>query len=996
MANGTLARDGHSIPTDDIVHYTARIIGMAAEDSEKIEFAIAKLPESLQPAVRNWFERLATQDDGALQRLESCQFDLNGLIRLLACSEYAAGVLLQQWDWFLSVVESGHPLEPPARTDLEAQFADLLQQADDKVAFTRGLRQLRHQTLVRILWFDLVAGGLLQRTLTSLSDLADVAIAAAVDFATRQAVSRYGELQADGERIPLVVIAMGKLGGRELNFSSDIDLVFAYPTDGMTDGAAPVSAHEFFTRVVRQVAALLEEATADGFVYRVDTRLRPFGDSGPPVVSFAGLENYLLQHGRSWERYAYIKARIIVPPDSSDLAQELKTTVINPFVYRRYLDYGVFESLREMKALVAAQVRKREMTDNIKLGPGGIREIEFIVQALQLVRGGSIAPLRTTQLRAALSAAAAGHDMTDDVADLLLDAYEFLRRVENRIQAVRDRQTHDLPTDAPEQTRLAYAMGLPSWSELESRLNAVRASVSEQFSTIAFRDADESVQPSEFAELWSARAGQSDWQEVFERRGYAEPESVAKSIASFAALPSTRRTDAVAAKRLRQFIPTVLRLLAAVSQPATVLDRVLNIVDKVLRRSAYLALLNENRVVLERLVDLCATSVYLAREVAHFPALLDELIDARIFDAVPDADEFRSDLARRIGVVDPRDTERQLAVLAEFKRATLFRLAIADFNGKIPVMQVSDRLTDIAELILSHALMLARADLVSRNGEPRYVQDGQAFSADLGVVAYGKLGGLELSYGSDLDIVFLHDSRGEQQQTDGARPLDNGMFFGRLAQRLVHFLTTQTASGALYEIDTRLRPSGRAGLLVTSIDAFERYQEENAWTWEHQALLRGRVVAGSAIVAREFERIRSHTLRKRVRRDELRSDVTRMRKKMRDNLDKTAAGFFDLKQGAGGIADIEFLVQYLVLLNADAHPAVIHYTDNIRQLGTLAAADCLTEDDSRRLQQAYRSLRARTHRQALDEQPARSAADEFMAQRQFVQALWQRELGDDE
>lgn len=968
---------------------------MAAEESEKLELAVAGLPEPLRPAVRNWIERLATLDGSAQKRLLGSRCDLAGLFRLLACSEYAAGTLLRQWDWFLSAAESGLLAERPERADLEAQFAAVLQKADDRVTFMRDMRQLRNQILIRILWFDLVASGPVKQTLESLSDLADTAVAAAVEFATRRAITRYGELQKDGERIPLVAIAMGKLGGYELNFSSDIDIVFAYPADGMTDGASSISAHEFFTRIVRQVASLLEEATADGFVYRVDTRLRPFGDSGPPVVSFAGLENYLLQHGRSWERYAYIKARIIVPLDSADLAQELKTNVINPFVYRRYLDYGVFESLREMKALVEAQVRKREMTDNIKLGPGGIREIEFIVQALQLVRGGSIASLRTTSLRAALRAAAVGHDVTSYVADELLEAYEFLRRVENYLQACRDQQTHHLPTDPLEQARLAFAMSFPSWPDLLSRLNTVRAFVSGQFSSIAFRDAGEPVQPSEFAELWSARAEQTDWQHVFERRGFAQPEEVAKAIAAFAALPSTRRTDAVAAKRLRHFIPTLLRLLTTAAQPATVLHRVLNIVDKVLRRSAYLALLNENRVVLERLLELCDTSAYLAREVARFPALLDELIDVRIFDAVPDADEFRNDLAQRIDVVEPDDIERQVAVLAEFKRATLFRLAIADFNGNVPVMQVSDRLTDIAELILSRALLLARNDMVSRTGEPRYVKDGEAFSADLGVIAYGKLGGLELSYGSDLDIVFLHDSQGDQQQTDGARPLDNGRFFGRLAQRLMHFLTTQTESGALYDIDTRLRPSGRAGLLVTSIDAFERYQEENAWTWEHQALLRGRAVAGSAIVAREFERIRSHTLRKRVRRERLRDDVTSMRRKMRDNLDKSDATVFDLKQGAGGIADIEFLVQYLVLLHADSHPAVIHYTDNIRQLGTLAAAGCLTEDDGRRLQAAYRDLRARTHRLALDEQPARVAAEEFASQRQFVRALWLRELGDE-
>lgn len=964
---------------------------MAVDSKPGVKNAIAALPDVLQPPVRRWFDRLDTQYPEAGQDVAAC--DVSGLVRLVACSDFAAGVILQRWEWFLSAAGSGLLDSCPTQPELESRLETLSSPAGDRNDFMQALRKLRNESLVRILWGDLVTGSPCMVTLEALSTLADVAVASSVNFATGEASARFGDVVHEGKPVPLVAIAMGKLGGRELNFSSDIDLVFTYPVECESDGKKQLSAHEYFTRIVRQVAALLEESTADGFVYRVDTRLRPFGDSGPPIVSFAGLENYLLQHGRSWERYAYIKARVITPQDG-ELEHELMSSVVNPFVYRRYLDYGVFESLREMKALVEAQVRKREMQDNIKLGPGGIREIEFFVQALQLVRGGSIAGLRTTRLQAALRAAVDGHDMTADGAERLFGAYEFLRRVENCLQAVRDQQTHDLPTDDTERQRLAYALGYPDWPALASKIGAVRGFVSEQFASIAFRESEEAVQPSEYAELWSARAGHSEWLRAFEARQFVDAEGVAEAIAAFAAMPSTKRTGSIAAKRLRQFIPTLLRLLAGRADAAIVLPRVLGIIDKVLRRSAYLALLNENRVVLERLVDLCATSAYLAREVERYPALLDELIDARAYDSLPDVEEFRADLSARLAAVDPDDSEQQVGVLAEFKRSTLFRLAVADFNGLLPVMEVSDRLTDIAELTLSHALSLARRDLVARTGEPRYRLHGRTYTADMGVVAYGKLGGIELSYGSDLDIVFLHDSQGEKQQTGGPKTVDNSVFFGRLARRLVHFLTTQTDSGALYEIDTRLRPSGRSGLLVTSIDAFERYQEENAWTWEHQALLRARAVAGSAIVAREFERIRVQTLRKRVRRASLAEEVIRMRRKMRDNLDKSDREVFDLKQGVGGIADIEFLVQYLVLLNADEHPAVIHYSDNIRQLGTLAAADCLTEEDSRHLQEVYRRLRARTHRLALDERPALANANDFLPERDFVRSLWMREFGD--
>lgn len=967
---------------------------MPAADREKLEQALAQLPIGLQPGVRNWLLHLSAEYPLADAQLCAEHVDYAGILRLAACSEFAANAMLRNWDHFFETIVAGAFNSPPTRMEIERRFAALLESISERDEVLSGLRQLRNQILVHILWSDLVIGCQVKSILAALSDLADIAIATAVRFATRHTRRRFGDVLHDGQRVPLVVIAMGKLGGHELNFSSDIDIVFAYPHEATSNGHRSVSAHEYFTRVAREVVALLEETTADGFVYRVDTRLRPFGDSGAPVISFAGLEDYLLKHGRGWERYAYVKARVVAPAGDTELQEELNAGVLYPFVYRRYLDYGVFESLREMKALVETQVRKREMMDNIKLGPGGIREIEFIVQALQLLRGGSIVALRTTQLRTALRAAA-GHDMTEEDALNLLDAYEFLRRVENILQAVRDQQTHDLPTDSIDQERLAFAMGFVDWPAFAGELVRVRDLVNEQFSAIAFRDAHEPQQPSEFAELWSSRADAAAWQRVFEDRGFNEPAALAEEMASFAALPSTKRTDAVAAKRLRKFIPNLLRELNDRPRPATTLQRVISILDQVLRRSAYLALLNENAGVMQRLLNLCANSSFLARELARFPALLDELIDTRIFDAVPETRDLRDDLAERVAAVAPDDVEGQIEALAEFKRATHFRLAVADFNGSIPVMRVSDRLTDIAEAILGHALDLARRDLVERMGQPGYTLNGRRFRADLGIVAYGKLGGIELSYGSDLDIVLLHDSQGEQQHTDGAKHVDNSVFFGRLARRLVHFLTTRTESGLLYDVDMRLRPSGSAGLLVTSIDAFELYQEQNAWTWEHQALLRGRVVAGSAIVAREFERIRSHTLKKRVRRADLRADVAGMRQKMRDNLDKTNADFFDLKQGAGAIADIEFLVQYLVLLNADKHPAVIHYTDNIRQLGTLAAAGCLTEDDSRRLQQIYRRLRARSHRLVLDEQPAREPASEFAEERAFVQAIWERELGNE-
>jgi glutamate-ammonia-ligase adenylyltransferase len=419
---------------------------------------------------------------------------------------------------------------------------------------------------------------------------------------------------------------------------------------------------------------------------------------------------------------------------------------------------------------------------------------------------------------------------------------------------------------------------------------------------------------------------------------------------------------------------------------------VLAIVSKIARRSAYVALLNENPAALERLAGLCGQSNYLAGEIARYPLLLDELLDPRLYSTEITPDSIRADLEERLRQTDAEDSEVRIDALAKFQRAILFRIAVADVSGNLPIMKVSDRLTDIAEVVLENALNIAWDDLVKRHGKPVCESAAGTRDAGFGVIAYGKLGGMELSYRSDLDLVFLHDSSGSRQETTGPKALDNTMFFGRLVRRLVHFLTTQTPSGALYEVDTRLRPSGGKGLLVVSTEGFEKYQEDNAWTWEHQALLRSRPVAGSAAVARKFERIRADTLRHRVHRDRLLDDVLSMRAKMRKQLDKSDDAVFDLKQGEGGIGDIEFLVQYLVLKNAHDLPALIHYPDNIRQLGTLEAVGCLSHDDVAQLQDAYKAYRLVTHRLALDGKSPQVANSQFASEREFVAAIWQREM----
>ena len=955
--------------------------------------AIEQLPEPLQATASRAWERICENNDIGTGEPGWPAGQSAVMARMLACSAYAAGAILRQWPWFCDAIEAGRFRHAP-----KTEFT-LPAGKHDAAAARQMLRRYRHRQLLHILWREFEQRASLNETLTSLSALADELLIAARNEAGASLEERFGmPVDSSGQPIPLLILAMGKLGGYELNFSSDIDIVFLYQEEGESNGPRTLSAQEYFTRLVRRTVSLLDDVTEDGFVYRVDTRLRPFGDSGPPVVSFASLESYLLQHGRSWERYAYVKARVIDKANISDAAAELKHDVIEPFVYRRYLDYGVFESLRDMQALIAAEVEKRELAANIKLGPGGIREIEFIVQSLQLVRGGGNIKLRCRELEFALQELDRSRALSANCVTELKSAYRFLRRLENMIQAIRDQQTHDVPEDSLDRERLTLAMQFDSWDSLATELAAHRANVSRRFREVAFRatedaeDKESSRSDKRIGALWAARADEEQWSELLEEEGFAEAQKIAAELAVFAHSTQVRKISTSAQRRLREFIPVLLLLLRARQSADVVLRRVLNITGRILRRSAYIALLNENHAALQRLVNLCEQSAYLADEIGRFPLLLDEMLDPRLFTSAVSGNDMRVDIEGRLLRVAGSESERKIEVLGQFQRATLFRIAVVDFSGALPIMKVSDALTELAEIVLARALDVAWQDLVQKHGEPWFVVDGVSRRAGFGVIAYGKLGGMELSYGSDLDLVFLHDSTGSQQRTNGEHPLENSMFFARLVRRLVHFLTTQTSSGVLYEVDTRLRPSGRSGLLVSSVEGFERYQLENAWTWEHQALLRSRPVAGSVSVCREFERVRSGTLTGRINQETLVEDVRSMRARMRGQLDKSTEALFDLKQGQGGIADLEFLVQYLALRNASGNRAVIHYRDNIRQLGTLAAAACLPSAEVSQLQDIYRSYRARLHKLALDTKPPLIADGDFAGQRRFVADLWQREI----
>ena len=892
-------------------------------------------------------------------------------------------------------------------------------------AWQSWLRRWRRREMVRIAWRDLTGAASLEETLEDLSAFADDAIALALREAWTLTTARYGSpAYADGEAMPLVVVGMGKLGGRELNFSSDIDLVFLFPGHGETQHTAPVSHEEFFLRLGQTLIRLLAAVTVDGFVFRVDMRLRPFGDSGPLACSFASFEDYLVQHGRDWERYAWVKARAITGVEAyADLYAE----AVRPFVYRRYLDFGVFDSLREMKALIEKQVARRDLVDHLKLGPGGIREIEFIVQALQLIRGGQDRRLQSPRLLEVLPLLGRQKLLRPQVVQALDAAYRYLRTIENRLQMLRDAQVHSLPQDEASQQRLARAMGEADWAALRRTLTHHLGTVQRAFQALVFSPSGGSAAEdagidgsavdgaaprgtgrggavdgaaAALTALWDESVGLDGLQELVTgqlavREAGAHGE-LARLLLDFRDGPLPRRLDATGLRRLQQLLPSLLAALGPDDDALVMTRRLLRVLEAIGGRSAYLALLNENPAARSRFVAVCRGGDFLVAQLAAHPLLLDELLDERALVEPPGRTELAADLEDRMARVPDDDPERAVEALAQFKNAAVFRVAIADLTGRLPIMRVSDRLTDIAELIIGQAIRQAWTQMTRQFGVPtwRATEDGLPQDVEVCAVGYGKLGGIELGYGSDLDLVFLHDSRGPVQETRGERPLDNQMFFVRLAQRIVHILTVHSRAGRLYEVDVRLRPSGKGGLLITGIEAFADYQRTEAWTWEHQALLHARAVAGAPALCAAFESLRVELLTHHVRRDSLREEVSSMRARMRRELDRSRDGGFDLKQGRGGIADIEFLAQYWALREAGRHPAVAMYSDTIRQLETLASGDLVPQAAVDRLTDAYRAYRARGHQRALRGEGVVVDGSEFQAQRDAVAAIWDATFDD--
>ena len=856
---------------------------------------------------------------------------------------------------------------PCHSAEMTAWLADMAAQDED--ALSRALRRLRKRVMLKLLTRDL--GGLadLDEVMASMSALAELTLHAAQDLVMRSLVEQYGRPigAMSGTTQELLIIGMGKLGGGELNVSSDIDLIFVYPEDGDTDGARTLSNHEFFTKLGRRLIALINEATNEGFVFRVDMRLRPYGDSGPLAMSFAALEEYLVEQGREWERYAWIKARV-VSQVSSTAGEELMR-LAQPFVFRKYLDFGAFESMRKLHVQIRQEVQRRDRQSNIKLGPGGIREIEFIAQVFQLIRGGRDAALRIRPTLQVLQRLREKGQLDEVTVTGLSAAYVFLRNLEHRLQYLDDQQTQDLPQQEDDQQRVAISMGFPDYPAMLETLQAHRTLVSAQFAQIF---STQEVAPPGDASLWQEGMEGAALRSRLTELGYADADSIAERLllmrdgARYRQLPESSR------QRLDALVPQFIALCAASASDERdmTLLRVLDLLESISRRASYLAFLAEYPQVLQRLTRIASASSWACDYLIQHPILLDELLDAREIYRVPDWAALHTSLQKQLAECGA-DVERQMDVLRQFQHSQTFHLLAMDLQGLLPLERLSDHLSDLADIILRHVLQLCWHDARKKH---------QA-QAQFAIIAYGKLGGRELGYASDLDLIFLYDD---------AHP-DAAEIYAKLAQRINSMLSSYTSAGRLYEVDLRLRPNGASGLLVSSIPAFAEYQQQHAWVWEHQALTRARFSTGDTTVGTHFDAIREAVLRQPRDLLTLRREIVDMRRKMHDG-HPNDSGLFDIKHDSGGMVDIEFMVQFLVLAHSAQHPELAH---NIGNLALLTRAGELGLVDAQLAQavcHAYRSLRAVQHKMRLHNiTPGRMEASGFDTTP--VLALWEKLLG---
>lgn len=934
----------------------------------------------------------ATGDSGWLQeRLKEQQF-AEQLALVWGCSEYVADQALSNPEEFKQLVQSGDLQRTYTDSDylqaLQSQVATLA--ADDEEDLARILRGFRQREMVRIIWRDFLRLTPLLQTTRELTLLAEACINVALDFLHHKLVKDLGTpLATNGDEQRMLVIAMGKMGAYELNISSDIDLIFAYPQAGETCGGPKViSNQEFFLRLGQKLIASLDRQTVDGFVFRVDMRLRPYGQSGPLVQNFAALEDYYHAQGRGWERYALVKARIVC--GKAEDAEQLQN-ILQPFVYRRYLDFGAIQSLRDLKRQINLQVARKGMQDNIKLGAGGIREVEFIAQTFQLIRGGRLNALQTQSLYEVLECLVKERLIPQTDKSQLWAAYEFLRNTEHVIQGIADQQTQQLPIDELAQQRVARVMGFSQWTDFLHQLDQHRHQVHEHFNNIIANDAtDATNDDASDIQGWHPELDSNESLRLIQQLDYQQPSDIADKLAQLYQTRTLLGLQAISRARLDALIPLALKTCSRQQDPDTTFERVLNLIQAILRRSAYLLLLVENPQALEQLALLCSKSSWIAEQLTQYPALLDELLDSHHLYGPLEKNQLRDQLRQQTLHLTYDDQEQHMEEIRYFCRSCMLRVAAGEINHTLALMEVSDQLTWVAEVVLEHVTHVAWQQLASEYGVPNVQHNSPQNSETPGfiVVAYGKMGGIEMGYQSDLDLVFLHENATNQTH-GGNRSIDSTTFYTRLGRRIIHMLSTSTASGRAYEIDMRLRPSGNSGMLVSSLNAFAKYQQQDAWTWEHQALVRSRAVAGDKKTRERFQQIRTEQLCRTRDLLQLRNEVTEMRNKMRKHLDKTTNEHkFSLKQASGGIVDIEFMVQFAVLAWSHKYKQLTQWSDTIRTLETMATCGVLSEQQAKLLMDAYRAYRSETHSLQLQNKSTEVLSSQFADLRKAVIDQW--------
>ena len=938
------------------------------------EVEIQKLPESLRNAVNlsQWSEKLAV--------LNLPENFAESMVKVWTMSEFAAQHCERNPPILLDLIESDDLFKPYDENTYREKLAQKTIETESELMTV--LRHFRRREMIRIAWRDISDWEALTQTLHELSWLADACIQKALDFLYLEACARRGTpVLSDGTPQQIVVLGMGKLGAFELNYSSDIDLIFAYPENGVLPDRKETSYSEFFTRICQNLVRVLDEITVDGFVFRTDIRLRPFGDSGAIIMTFDGMENYYQTQAREWERYAMIKARQV----AGDFEQgKILMSMLNKFVYRRYLDYGAFDELRGLKAQIAQELRRKDRVDNVKLGRGGIREIEFIGQAFQLIRGGNEKSLQVRPILNVLQKLSELELLNPEDAAQLTQSYHFLRRVENRIQQYQDKQTHDLPINENAKNAMAYVLGFENWEGFLTELNAVREKVHSVFDAVfSVSKQDEIEQLSQ--KIWAGSEDENELLENLSEYGFKHCAESWTAMGDFKNEPAIRRLSNKGLGVINRLMPQVIATLQTVSNPDETLKRLLALFKSVAGRNVYLALLAENPHALSQLLKLASASPWIGEYLARYPVLFDELLDTRsLFEPLRKAD-LTAQLNQLVARIDAEDLEALMIALRQFKQVNVLRIAAADIMDVIPLMVVSDYLTYLAESLLDCVVKYEWQMLVEKHGYPPECDDEKT---NFAVIGFGKLGGLELGYGSDLDMVFIYDCKDGNALTNGEKSLSCSQFYGRLAQKIRHIFETKLLAGELYEVDLRLRPHGDSGVLVTHINTYEPYYHEHAWTWELQALVRARFISGDCNLGENFSQMRHRVLSLPRDVEKLKIEVREMREKMRENLDTKSVDKFDLKQSPGGIVDIEFMVQFGILANAAMSADLTIYTDNVRLLESLQTQNVISETNAKVLKNAYCAYRDAGHKRVLQGGKAIIKAENFVELREQVTQIW--------